>query len=239
MDTESPYSLNPRTYTLFGRRKGRRLRGKKSELIETLLPQLAIAAEEAGDLQKLFPDAQDHWLEIGFGGGEHLAEQAKNNPAVNLIGCEPFENGVASLLEHIDRDALKNIRIFPDDARILLDHLPDSSIGRCFVMFPDPWPKKRHAARRFIGPGNLPALARIMKTGGELRIASDDPLLQDWMEEHLAREPGFAAAPDTEKGLHPARPADWPVTRYEQKALAKKKYANWRGPRYYGFVRPY
>jgi len=155
------------------------------------------------------------WLEIGFGGGEHLAAQAASNPDVGVIGCEPFVNGVASLLAHVDSQNLENVRIYPNDARVLLDAMPDASLDRCFVLFADPWPKKRHHERRFIGPDNLPRLARVMKAGAELRLATDVMPLAEWMREHTKAHPDFACVYD---GFTP--PADWVQTRYEQKGRA-------------------
>jgi tRNA (guanine-N7-)-methyltransferase len=177
--------------------------------METLLPELEI------NLKKLeLPKKKSVWLEIGFGGGEHLAAQAAANPDVAFIGCEPFVNGVASLLDHIDKQKLKNIRVFPDDARHLLDALPDRSIEKCFVLFADPWPKKRHVRRRFIGPDTLPRLARVMSKGSELRLATDDMRLAAWMKDSLAASPDFEL---TREAHMP--PADWVQTRYEDKAL--------------------
>ncbi len=208
---------------LFGRRKGRPLRRRKTAMIETRLPDLAIPTPESGegiDPAGLFPrPVRDAWLEIGFGGGHHLAWQAKAHPDVGLIGCEPFVNGVASLVAQVEDLGLDNVRILPDDARPLLDALPDASVGRCFVLFADPWPKKRHHERRFVGPKNLPRLARVLKDGAELRLASDDMGLVRWMLEHTLKHPDFewtARRP----GDWRARPADWPPTRYEEKALA-------------------
>jgi tRNA (guanine-N7-)-methyltransferase len=122
----------------------------------------------------------DIWLEVGFGGGEHLAAQARSHPDIGMIGCEPFINGVGRLLSEIDRDGIANIRIHPDDARDAIDALPDACIGRVFVLYADPWPKTRHHRRRFIGPDSLPGLARIMKDGAELRVASDQMRLVRW-----------------------------------------------------------
>ena len=167
------------------------------------------------DPQNLFPAKPSAiWLEIGFGGGEHLAAQAAANPDVGLIGCEPFVNGVASLLDHVDRLQLKNVRVFPNDARLVLDALPAASLDRCFVLFADPWPKKRHEERRFIGPENLPRLARVLKQGGELRLATDVLPLATWMRERVAEHPAFACRHDG-----PEPPPDWIQTRYEQKGL--------------------
>ena len=201
---------------LYGRRKGRPLRTRKSALMRELLPRLQIALLERGELdpQKLFTHTpKSLWLEVGFGGGEHLAAQAQRNPSIGFIGCEPFVNGVASLLDHIDRQ-LKNIRIFPDDARLLIDALPDHSVDRCFVLFADPWPKAKHMERRFIGPRNLPALARVLKKGAELQLATDDARLKAWMKRHMDAAKDFSRTYASEDP-----PQDWVRTRYEEKAL--------------------
>ncbi|MEE3626251.1 tRNA (guanine(46)-N(7))-methyltransferase TrmB [Nitrospirillum sp. BR 11752] len=156
---------------------------------------------------------------MGFGGGEHLAEQAAANPDIGFIGCEPFINGVANLLQHVEaKDLSGNIRICPDDARPILDALPEASVGRVFVLFADPWPKLRHAERRFIGPANLPRLARVLKDGAELRLATDDQQLCRWMLEHAWRYPDFEWLADKAADWR-VPPADWVQTRYEQKAL--------------------
>lgn len=207
----------------YGRRKGRPLRVRKSALIEEALPQveIALSGKQRLDPRGLFDGRPEQiWLEIGFGAGHHLAAQARTHPAVGLIGCEPFMNGIASLLDLMAQNETRNIRIYPDDARHLLDVLPDASIDRCFVLFADPWPKKRHADRRFIGPENLPRLARIMKKGAELRLATDDPTLRDWMQTHMRACAGFTSAPECPEGVAVVRPADWPGSRYEEKAVA-------------------
>jgi len=195
----------------YGRRKGKKLRSGRAELVETLLPQLAVDAAEFGNWREV-------WLEIGFGAGEHLAAHAGANPVVLMVGCEPFINGVSTLLARIEGEGLKNIRIHANDARPLLDALPDGCISRAFVLFPDPWPKKRHWERRFIGPANLDRLARLLKSGAELRLASDDPDLQGWMLRHTRRHGAFRWVVER---CHDwlVRPADWPPTRYEQKAI--------------------
>jgi tRNA (guanine-N7-)-methyltransferase len=215
---------------LYGRRKGRPLNARKSALLRDLLPAVQIALPsppplEGGvrggvckflDLSVLFGGKlQSFNIEVGFGGGEHLAAQATQNPETGFIGCEPFVNGVASLLNHIDTKKLTNIRIFPDDARLLMDVLPDACLDRCFVLYPDPWPKKRHVERRFINPENLDRLARILKLGGDVRLATDVSSLADWMRENCVAHPSFSCAYD---GAAP--PAGWVVTRYEQKGIA-------------------
>lgn len=203
----------------YGRRHGRRLRPKRQLLLQGLLPRIAIARPKEGagiDPRALFASPVDEvWLEIGFGGGEHLAAQAAAHPTVGMIGCEVYVDGVATLLGHVDRDALANLRIFADDARLLLPALPDASIARVFVLFPDPWPKSRHAERRFIGPDNLDQLSRLMTDGAELRIATDDETYKGWALDQMAARADFARL-----AADPAlRPPDWPVTRYEEKAV--------------------
>lgn len=207
----------------FGRRRGKALRRTAQGLMETVLPRLAITLPAAGG-GSLVPAAlfarppAAIWLEVGFGGGEHLVAQAGLHPEVGLIGCEPFRNGVASLLGHLAESAIDSVRIYPDDVRHLLPVLPEACLGRVFVLFPDPWPKKRHAERRFIGRDNLDALARVMADGAEVRVASDDPVYQDWASAQLRGHPDFAELQATTDRA--ALPADWPATRYEQKCLA-------------------
>ncbi|KIL97943.1 tRNA (guanine46-N7-)-methyltransferase [Paramagnetospirillum magnetotacticum MS-1] len=205
----------------FGRRKGKALRRNALGLIEDLLPRLSLAIPQPGEILEpglLFPGAvRSVWLEVGFGGGEHLAELAETNPDLGLIGCEVFKNGIASLLGHVQTRHLGNVRIFPEDARLLLPALPDGALGRAFVLFPDPWPKTRHAYRRFISPENLDALARVLEDGGELRVASDDPVYVAWAAHQLDAHPDFekVLATTDRAGV----PADWPATRYEQKCI--------------------
>ncbi|HSK40911.1 MAG TPA: tRNA (guanine(46)-N(7))-methyltransferase TrmB [Arenibaculum sp.] len=207
---------------VYGRRQGRPLRRHKADLIENLLPGMRIPRPGRGDRidpRGLFGRPPEQvWLEVGFGGGEHLAWQAAHHRDNGVIGCEPFINGVASLLQHVGEAGLSNVRILVDDARPLLDALPDASIGRCFVLFPDPWPKTRHHKRRFIGPDNLARLARVLEDGAELRLASDDASLIPWMLEHAWRHRDFewlARRPEDWR----TRPDDWPPTRYERKAV--------------------
>jgi len=187
-----------------------------------LLPELRFALPGSAPLDPacLFAaPVEAVWLEIGFGGGEHLATQAAAHPSVGFIGCEVFENGVARLVSAIARDRLGNVRIFADDARALLAALPDRSLSRVFILFPDPWPKARHNKRRLVAPATLDQLARLMTDGAELRLATDDPDYLAWMLEAATAHPDFAwtarRAADWRE-----RPADWPPTRYEEKARA-------------------
>ncbi|MEK9662530.1 MAG: tRNA (guanosine(46)-N7)-methyltransferase TrmB, partial [Alphaproteobacteria bacterium] len=162
------------------------------------------------------PGIDDLWLEIGFGGGEHLAEQAARNPTVGFIGAEPFVNGVARLLAQIETRGLTNIRILPDDVRPFLDALPAHCVGRVFILFPDPWPKARHHQRRIVNRQILDRLAQAMRPGAELRLATDDGGYLRWMLRELHDHPYFAwtarRAADWRE-----RPADGVETRYERK----------------------
>jgi tRNA (guanine-N7-)-methyltransferase len=227
-------STMPGDRRFYGRRKGRPLRQGQQHVIDTFLPRLAIGLPKAGKLdpRSLFPHAPDQvWLEIGFGGGEHLAEQARRHPDVGFIGCEVFLNGIATLLTQAASLGLSNLRVYPEDARDLLDALPDASLDRVFLLFPDPWPKRRHAGRRFIQPAHLDLLARLMKPGAEFRVASDDSTYIGWALAHLIRNPAFAW---TARGPVDwrVRMPDWPGTRYESKALREGRH-----PVYLRFIR--
>jgi tRNA (guanine-N7-)-methyltransferase len=208
---------------VYGRRKTHKLRAGRKAQLEALLPRLEIALPEDPaatiDPRGLFPPGiADVWLEIGFGGGEHLAAQARAHPGIGLIGCEPFVNGVASLVRHLDEAGLGNVRVFVDDARLLLPRLEPASLGRAFVLYPDPWPKRRHHKRRIVNPRTVEQLALVMKDGAELRLATDHPEYARWMLYQLTRHAAFrwlAKAPSDWR----ERPADWPATRYEEKAL--------------------
>jgi tRNA (guanine-N7-)-methyltransferase len=186
------------------------------------LPELRIEMPADGRIEprQLFSPAINRvWLELGFGGGEHLAEQAAAQPTCGMIGCEVFENGIARLLGEVKRLDLANVRLFVDDARLLIAAIADASLDRAFVLFPDPWPKQRHWKRRLVSMTTLDALARALRDDGELRLATDDMDYLSFMLERatahhdlewLARRPT-----DWRE-----RPADWPATRYERKALA-------------------
>ena len=207
----------------FGRRKGKALSGRKQDLLDNFLPTITVpipAADDAViDLPALFPrPVDDVWLEIGFGKGEHMAWQAQHHGNVGMIGCEPYLNGVVGLLSHISENKIDNIRVYGDDARHVMWKLPDASIGRLFLLHPDPWPKARHARRRFVNRHNLDDFARIMKDGAELRIGTDHPVYREWTALQLSARSDFEwLAEGPEDWL--VRPDDWPETRYEAKAL--------------------
>jgi tRNA (guanine-N7-)-methyltransferase len=172
-----------------------------------------------GEDQSLFaPPVREVWLEVGFGGGEHLAWQASANPHVGIIGAEPFINGVAKLLSQVEQQDLNNVRIWDDDVRPRLPEIGDGTISRAFLLFPDPWPKSRHHKRRFVNQANLGELHRILKPGAEFRVASDIDDYIRWSLREVMLHGGFewtAESPDDWR----VRPADWPQTRYEAKAI--------------------
>lgn len=201
----------------FGRRRARRLSPRQQELLETVLPRVAVVRRD-GSIEVADADGdRPQWLEIGFGGGEHLIWQARANPDVHIVGCEPFIDGVVKVLTAIEEQALGNISVHDDDVRPLLRACPDARFERVFVLFPDPWPKRRHLKRRLINDALLDALARTMTPGAELRIATD---IDDYARTILLNVSGH---PMFEWQARRAadwreRPADWPQTRYEQKA---------------------
>lgn len=211
----------PRRRVLYGRRQGRRLRQGQSRLVAEYLPRIEIAELPATGFlnpRALFAsDVDDIWLEIGFGAGEHMLAQAAANPGVGFIGCEPYFNGVAQLIVGIHDRGVKNIRIYCDDARLLLARLPDGGVARAFILFPDPWPKTRHHKRRIISEPVLDELFRILKPGAELRIATDDPGYLGWILQRMIGHRGFdwlARRPLDWR----EKPDDWPDSRYEAKA---------------------
>jgi tRNA (guanine-N7-)-methyltransferase len=205
----------------FGRRRGRTLSRRQQDLMDRILPRLSVdlSTPPPDRLPSLFASAvSDVWLEIGFGGGEHLLWQAEHHPSVGLIGCEPFVDGVVKVVDVVATRSMGNVRLHADDARDVLRWLPPASIGRAFVLFPDPWPKRRHQKRRLVSAGLLDLLARCLKPDAELRIGTDIP---DYVRSILVAalpHPAFVWP-----AMGPAdwqqSPADWPPTRYEQKAL--------------------
>lgn len=205
----------------FGRRRGRKLSARQTHLLTELGPRLQpdLSRPSLDDATALFaePVAQV-WLEIGFGGGEHLVWQAEHNPDVGIIGCEPFEEGVVKVLTAIEDRGLTNIRLHADDVRPLLRWLPEHALDRAFVLFPDPWPKLRHRKRRLVATPLLDQLARAMKPGAELRLATDIGDYARTMLVALMQHPAFRWTAQR-PGDWRVRPDDWPQTRYETKAV--------------------
>jgi tRNA (guanine-N7-)-methyltransferase len=226
--TQTPGAARPEPAAwrnLYGRRRGKRLRPHQRELLETRLAALAprgIRREENPErrpieLGALFPGAGEVWLEIGFGGGEHMVEMATRHPEVGLIGCEYFINGIAKLLAQIERAGVANLAIHPGDCRDLIDVLPDGSIGQVFLLYPDPWPKRRHHKRRFVSAENMAALARVMAPGAVLRLATDIGDYARHALEVIGRDPRFTWLAERPRDWREPW-AGWPGTRYEAKA---------------------
>jgi tRNA (guanine-N7-)-methyltransferase len=220
-----------RAGAFFGRRKGKKLRAGQDQLVQSLLP--AIRVVPGSDISGQFPNpqARETWLEIGFGGGEHLAAQARAHRDINIVGCEPFVNGMAKLLAVIEQEHLDNIRVWDDDVTDLLPTLRDASFDRVYILYPDPWPKRRQRKRRLVSDENLEMLARVMKPGAELRFASDIDDYIGWVLARTLRSPHFrwtaTRADDWRKPYE-----GWPGTRYEAKAIREG-----RVPSYLTFVR--
>lgn len=209
-----PTTLN----RLYGRSKGKKLRIEQSELVEKLLPEIAVADEGELGSRALFGDDRVMHFEIGFGGGEHLAYRADMLPDHGFIGAEPFVNGVAQALTHIRDGALRNVRLHMGDALEVLRRVPDGSLGFVYLLHPDPWPKARHAKRRMMNDGPVDLIAAKLKAGGEFRFGTDHPVYLRHalmvMQRHRHRFEWLCEkAPDFQK-----RPGGWPETRYEAKA---------------------
>jgi tRNA (guanine-N7-)-methyltransferase len=227
--------LKPPPDRLYGRQRSHPLRPRQQLLLDVTLPRMRFDAALAADPRAAFAvPVRELWLEVGFGGGEHALAQAAANPDVGLIAAEVFENGLCSLLSRVVPEGGEatapvpaNLRLWDADARTLIRALPDASLDRLFLLFPDPWPKSRHAKRRFVHPALLPELARVLRPHAEWRIASDDPTYQAWVADVLAAQAFFAVPPPASE-----RPDGWPPTRYEAKALAAG-----RVPLYWAVIR--
>ena len=210
---------NQRTGAFFGRRKGHPLKPRQAALLDTLLPRLALnpSAAPPGDLRTLFDGVGDVRLESGFGGGEHLIAEAERHPRTGFIGIEPFINGMAKALAAIDDKKLANIRLYHGDATELLPWLPPASLARIDLLYPDPWPKRRHWKRRFVQDESVAQIARLLRPDGEFRFASDIPDYVAWTLVRLLRSAGFEwTAEQADDWRKP-----WPgftETRYQAKA---------------------
>jgi tRNA (guanine-N7-)-methyltransferase len=205
--------LKPPPDRLYGRVRGHRPRDRQAWLLAEILPRLRWP-------EVPFEAVREIWLEVGFGGGEHAEALARANPRAGLIAAEVFEPGICSMLSRLAPEGApfvppKTLRLFTGDARALIRAMPDGFIAKLFLMFPDPWPKARHAKRRFMHPALLPELARVLRPDGEWRIASDDPIYQAWVDEVLRGQDFFNLA-----ARMATRPEGWPPTRYEAKARA-------------------
>jgi tRNA (guanine-N7-)-methyltransferase len=202
---------------LYGRRTGHKLRAGQAALVERLLPQISVAPDGPLDAKALFGEDRPLELEIGFGRGEHLAFQAALRPDHGFVGCEPFLDGVVGLLMHIEEQNLTNIRVHMGDALDVIERLPDASLSRAYLLHPDPWPKARHAKRRFMNKGPIDLLAEKLKPGAEFRFGTDHPVYCRWAMMVMGQSPHFEWLAEGPRDFL-IRPADWPETRYEAKA---------------------
>jgi tRNA (guanine-N7-)-methyltransferase len=202
---------------LYGRRSGHKLRQGQSELLERLLPALAVPEEGPVTAERLFGDSRPLHFEIGFGSGEHLAYRADLLPDHGFIGAEPFLNGVVAALAHVRDARLANVRLHMGDALGVLERVPDAALTMVYLLHPDPWPKARHAKRRMINPGPLDLIAAKLKPGGELRLGTDDPTYCRWSMMIMNGRRDFEWLAEGPKDFL-TRPGGWPETRYEAKA---------------------
>ncbi|WP_393993346.1 tRNA (guanine(46)-N(7))-methyltransferase TrmB [Xanthobacter oligotrophicus] len=216
----------------YGRRIGKSLRGAQQDAMVRLLPTWRFALEEVRTPAALFPHTiAGLWLEIGFGGGEHLISHAARRPDMGFIGAEPFINGMARMLVDLEKAGLSNIRLFGEDAALLLDRLPEASLDGADLFYPDPWPKRRHWKRRFVRPDNLDRLARAIRPGGLFRFASDVPHYVGWTLAEVRAHSAFRWTAERADDWRQPYP-HWPGTRYEAKALEEG-----RSPTYLTFER--
>lgn len=208
----------------FGRRKGRKLSTYKDDLMKARFARYEIALEQcnaATTLSDFFSDPdRPLWLEIGFGDGDHLAQMARANPEINYIGCEPYIPGVGHLVHRIEEYGLDNIKIFPDDVRLLLKSVKISSIDKIFILFPDPWRKKRHYKRRIISNDTLSLLATFMPAGSELQLATDHTDYAEWMIHHTYHHPCFEWTAKSKSDWENP-PPNWVPTKYEMLARSR------------------
>jgi tRNA (guanine-N7-)-methyltransferase len=216
-----PTTLN----RLYGRSSGHKLRAGQRQLIDELLPQIEVPQDGEITAERLFGDKRPLHLEIGFGGGEHLAYRADLLPDHGFIGCEPFLNGVATALAQIRDRHLANIRLWRGDALDVLARIPQAGLTFVYLLHPDPWPKARHAKRRMVNDGPVDLIASRMRPGGELRIATDHPVYLSWtlmvMQRHRHQFEWLAEKPSD----FLERTGGWPATRYEVKALREGRRA--------------
>ncbi len=216
---------------VYGRRQGHKLHPRQARLVEDLLPRLRVDVQAESCPADWFSRSfASYALEIGFGGGEHLAARARAHPDIGFIGCEPFLNGVAKLLIEIDEANSDNIAVHDDDARDVLEALPDQCLEQVYLLYPDPWHKNRHNKRRFISRQNLDQVFRVLRPGGRFLVASDIPNYIDWTLSHLRAQGGFAW--HDEAADRQTAPDGWPGTRYEAKAIREG-----RVPTYLDFIR--
>lgn len=227
MVTSSDTPPTPGRPRLYGRAKGRPLRHLQQGLMDDLYPQIKVTKSAIEE----FPQGAKIWLEIGFGGAEHLIWQAQHNPDTIVMGAEPFLNGAAKAVSGVDEHGLTNVRVYQGDGREVMDMMEDGSLECVFVLFPDPWPKSKHNKRRIITPEFLEEVHRLLRPGGRFRYASDIIDYVDWTLTRVRAHGGFDL-PVKKMGDWRTRPSDWPGTRYEAKAFREGRSCH-----YFEFVR--
>lgn len=231
---KADYGPEAERKAFFGRRSAHKLHPTQQRLADELLPKVKLQlADGPLSLENAFEQQrQKNFIEIGYGGGEHLARQAQNNRDANYIGCEPFIGGIGKMLAAIDDAELKNVKLYTDDALHLIKALPEASFDGAYLLYPDPWPKKRHHKRRFVNPVTLSALARILKPGAEFRVATDIEDYATWVLGHVMRHDQFVWPAQNAGAWHNPW-SDWQPTRYEQKARKEGRHVSF----YFSFVR--
>lgn len=231
-DHQLPKTRSGEARAFFGRRSGKKLHGGQQAVFDATLPDLEIKLDGPLEPRLLFPDAEKLIIEIGYGGGEHLALEAGRHPSTGYIGCEVFTGGIGKMVQAIAAEQLGNIRLFTDDALKLLVALPDASIDEIYLLYPDPWPKTRHHKRRFVSPTTLAELARVLRPGGLFHFASDIEDYANWTLAHILRAPAFSFSPGQPGSWHEPYPG-WAATRYEQKARREGRLVSF----YFSFIR--
>jgi len=231
-DHQLPKTLAGEPRAFFGRRSGKKLHGGQQAEFDATLPELEIKLDGALDPQTLFPATEKLILEIGYGGGEHLALEASRNPTTGYIGCEVFTGGIGKMVQAINAQGLGNIALYTDDAFKLLLALPDACLDEVYLLYPDPWPKTRHHKRRFVSPTTLDELARVLRPGGLFHFATDIEDYANWTLAHILRAPAFAFEAGEPGAWHQPYPG-WQATRYEQKARREGRVTSF----YFTFTR--
>ena len=231
-DHQLPKTRSGEPRAFFGRRSGKKLHAGQQVVFDATLPGLEIALTDRLDPRELFPNAEKIIVEIGYGGGEHLALEAGRHPETGYIGCEVFTGGIGKMVQLIAAQELRNIRLFTDDALKFLLSLPDACLDEVYLLYPDPWPKTRHHKRRFVSPTTLAELARVIRPGGLFHFASDIEDYANWTLAHIVRAPEFSFAPEKLGSWHEPY-AGWEATRYEQKARREGRLVSF----YFSFIR--
>jgi tRNA (guanine-N7-)-methyltransferase len=229
---ELPKTRSGEPRAFFGRRSGKKLHGGQQAVFDATLPALEIKLDGVLDPRSLFPDAHKVIVEIGYGGGEHLALEASRHPQIGYIGCEVFTGGIGKMVQAVAEQDLRNVRLFTDDAFKLLLALPDASLDEVYLLYPDPWPKTRHHKRRFVSPTTLAQLARVIRPGGQFHFATDIEDYANWTLTHILRASELVWPLQEPGSWHQPYPG-WEPTRYEQKARREGRLVSF----YFSFER--